>query len=96
MPRIHAEPERPWTVALLAQRVSMLLSSFAGRFRELVAETPLDHLTQWRMVRAANMLLANRPMKLAAIVSAVGYESASSFGKVFGRVMGCRRGIRHR
>jgi len=85
---IHAEPERPWTVALLAQRVSMSRSSFAERFRELVGETPLDHLTQWRMVKAANMLLANHPMKLAAIASVVGYESASSFGKVFSRVMG--------
>ena len=85
--QIHAEPELPWTVALLAQRVSMSRSSFAERFRELVGETPLDHLTQWRMVRAANMLLANRPMKLAAIASAVGYESESSFGKAFSRVM---------
>jgi AraC-like DNA-binding protein len=90
--QIHAEPERPWTVALLAQRVSMSRSSFAERFRGLVGETPLDHLTQWRVVRAANMMLANRPMKLAAIASAVGYESASSFGKVFGRVMGMSPG----
>jgi AraC-like DNA-binding protein len=90
--QIHAEPERRWTIALLAQRVSMSRSSFAKRFRELVGETPLAHLTQWRMVRAANMMLANRPMKLAAIASAVGYESASSFGKVFSRVMGMSPG----
>ena len=90
--QIHAEPERPWTVALLAQRVSMSRSSFAERFRELVGETPLDHLTQWRMARAANMLLANRPLKLAAIASAVGYESETSFGKVFNRVMGISPG----
>jgi AraC-like DNA-binding protein len=90
--RMHAEPERPWTVAVLARTVSMSRSAFAERFRELVGETPLDHLTQWRMVRAANMLLANRPMKLAAIASAVGYESESSFGKVFSRIMGISPG----
>jgi AraC-like DNA-binding protein len=90
--QMHAEPERSWTIATLARSVSMSRSSFAERFRELVGETPLDHLTQWRMVRAANMLLANRPMKLAAIASAVGYESASSFGKVFNRVMGTSPG----
>jgi AraC-like DNA-binding protein len=90
--RIHAEPGRPWTIAMLAQSVSMSRSSFAERFRELVGETPLDHLTQWRMVRAANMMLANRPMKVAAIASAVGYESESSFGKVFSRVMGMSPG----
>ncbi len=90
--QMHTEPERPWTIALLAQRVSMSRSSFAERFRELVGKTPLDHLTQWRMIRAANMLLANRPMKLAAIASAVGYESASSFAKVFSRIMGATPG----
>jgi transcriptional regulator GlxA family with amidase domain len=85
---MHAAPERPWTVAVLARTVSMSRSTFAERFRELVGETPLDHLTQWRMVRAANMLLAGRPMKMAAIAPAVGYQSESSFGKVFNRVMG--------
>ena len=90
--QIHAEPGRAWTVIDLARTVSMSRSSFADRFRELVGETPLDHLTQWRMVRAANMMRANRPMKLAAIASAVGYESESSFGKVFRRVMGMSPG----
>ena len=64
----------------------------AKQLRELVGETPLDHLTQWRMVKAANMMRAQRPMKLAAIASAVGYESESSFGKVFRRVMGMSPG----
>src|SRR6266478_3658773 len=90
--QMHAEPGRPWTVAGLARTVSMSRSAFADRFRELVGETPLDHLTRWRMVRAANMMRANRPMKLAAIASAVGYESESSFGKTFRRVMGISPG----
>jgi AraC-like DNA-binding protein len=89
---MHAEPAKPWTVIELARSVSMSRSSFAERFRELVGETPLDHLTQWRMVRAANMIRANHPMKLAAISSAVGYESESSFGKAFRRVMGMTPG----
>ncbi|WP_437563303.1 helix-turn-helix domain-containing protein [Sorangium sp. So ce542] len=44
------------------------------------------------MVRAASMIRENRPMKLAAIAAAVGYESESSFGKVFRRVMGVSPG----
>jgi len=79
-------------VAELARSVSMSRSAFATRFRELVGETPLDHLTQWRMVRAASMMRESRPMKLAAIASAVGYESESSFGKVFRRVIGISPG----
>jgi AraC-like DNA-binding protein len=85
---MHAEPGRAWTVPGLARRVSMSRSAFAARFRALVGETPLDHLTQWRMVRAANLLREKRSMKMAAIAAAVGYESESSFGKVFRRVMG--------
>jgi AraC-like DNA-binding protein len=85
---MHAEPARPWTVPQLARRVSMSRSAFAARFRQLVGETPLDHLTQWRMVRAASMIREKRPAKMSAIASAVGYESESSFGKAFRRVIG--------
>jgi AraC-like DNA-binding protein len=86
--RMHAEPEREWTVVDLARSVSMSRSSFAAQFRQLVGESPLDHLTQWRMARAANMMRATRPIKLAAIASAVGYKSESAFAKAFRRVMG--------
>jgi AraC-like DNA-binding protein len=90
--QMHAEPARLWTVVELARRVSMSRSSFAERFKQLVGETPLDHLTQWRMVRAANMMSAMRPIKFAEIASAVGYDSESSFGKAFSRVMGVSPG----
>jgi len=58
----------------------------------LLGDTPLHHLTQWRMVRAASLMRENRPFALAAIASAVGYESESAFGKVFQRVMGMSPG----
>lgn len=45
-----------------------------------------------RVLLAANLMCANRPMKLAAIASAVGYESESSLGKTFRRVMGMSPG----
>jgi len=90
--RMYTEPERAWTIPELARCVSMSRSAFASRFRELVGETPLDHLTQWRMVRAASMLRENRSLTLAAIAYAVGYEAESAFGKVFRRVMGVSPG----
>ena len=90
--RMHAEPGRPWTVPSLADAVAMSRSAFAARFRALVGETPLDHLTQWRMVRAAAMIRERRPQKLAAIAAAVGYESESAFCKTFRRVMGTSPG----
>jgi AraC-like DNA-binding protein len=89
---MHAEPGHGWTVPELARGVSMSRSAFAARFRELVGETPLNYLTQWRMVRAASMLREGRPIKLAAIAAAVGYDSESSFGKAFRRIMGISPG----
>jgi AraC-like DNA-binding protein len=89
---MHAEPGRAWTVPMLARNVSMSRSAFAARFTALVGQTPMEHLTQWRMVRAASMMRQNQPPKMAAIAAAVGYESESSFGKVFRRVMGVSPG----
>lgn len=85
---MHTQPGRAWTVPDLARGVSMSRSAFAARFKELVGTTPLDHLTQWRMVRAAGMMREGRPLKVAAVASAVGYESESAFSKVFRRVIG--------
>lgn len=84
---MHSNPSQNWTVPTLARAVSMSRSAFAERFRRLVGETPLDHLTQWRMVRAAAMLREQSPIKMVAVAAAVGYDSESSFGKAFKRVM---------
>jgi AraC-like DNA-binding protein len=89
---MHAEPRRSWTVPALAKGASMSRSAFADRFRKLVGETPLDHLTQWRMVRAAAMLRGQPSVKLSAVADSVGYESESAFGKAFKRVMGTSPG----
>ena len=75
-------------VPALARCVAMSCSAFAERFKDLVGETPLDHLTQSRMVRAAGMILSAKTKRFAEIASAVGYDSESSFGKAFRRVMG--------
>jgi transcriptional regulator GlxA family with amidase domain len=69
---MHLQPGHWWTVQTLARRVSMSRSAFAARFRALIGETPLEHFTQWRMVRAASMMQESRPVKLAAIAVAVG------------------------
>lgn len=79
---MHTEPGHPWTVPELARAVSMFRSAFAARFKALVGRTPLDHVTEWRMVRAAGMMREGRHLKLAAVAAAVGYESESAFGTV--------------
>jgi AraC family transcriptional regulator, alkane utilization regulator len=88
---IHQQPAHAWTVALLAQRVGMSRSTFAGRFRELIGEAPLHYVTRWRMRKAAGLLLDGRTT-LAEIADRVGYESEAAFSKTFKRWMGSAPG----
>ena len=85
---MHNDPGYPWTLQSLAERVGMSRSVFALRFRETVGATPMEYLTRWRMLLAADRL-KNSPDGLSAIAQSLGYESDSAFGKAFRRVMGC-------
>ncbi len=85
---MHNDPGHPWTLQSLAERVGMSRSVFALRFRETVGATPMEYLTRWRMLLAADRL-ENSSDGLSAIAQSLGYESESAFGKAFRRVMGC-------
>lgn len=85
---LHGDPARKWTLQDLAGVAAMSRSSFALRFRERVGESPIDYLTRWRMLLAANRLLTTRE-GIAVIAPAVGYDSESAFSTAFKRVMGC-------
>jgi AraC-like DNA-binding protein len=85
---MHNDPGFPWTLQSLAECVGMSRSIFALRFREIVGATPMEYLTRWRMLLAAERL-KNSAEGLSAIAQSLGYESESAFGKAFRRVMGC-------
>ncbi len=85
---MHNDPGYSWTLQSLAERVGMSRSIFALRFRETVGATPMEYLTRWRMLLAADRL-KNSSDGLSAIAQSLGYESESAFGKAFRRVMGC-------
>jgi AraC-like DNA-binding protein len=85
---MHNDPGLPWTLQSLAERVGMSRSVFALRFRETVGATPMEYLTRWRMLLAAERL-KNSSDGLSGIAQSLGYESESAFGKAFRRVMGC-------
>jgi AraC-like DNA-binding protein len=84
---MHNDPRYPWTLQSLAARVGMSRSVFALRFRQTVGVTPMEYLTRWRMLLAADRL-KNSSDGLSAIAQSLGYESESAFGKAFHRVMG--------
>jgi transcriptional regulator GlxA family with amidase domain len=87
MKSMHEDVEKPWTVESLAAACGMSRSAFAAKFKELVGETPLEYLTNWRMHKAT-ALLRKGDKKLFDVAKAVGYDSDATFSKAFKRVFG--------
>ena len=84
---MHDRVENPWTVETLAAAAGMSRSAFALRFKELLGETPLEYLTNWRMYKATG-LLQEDDRKLFEVAKSVGYDSDAAFSKAFKRVLG--------
>jgi AraC-like DNA-binding protein len=81
----------PWTVESLAEAAGMSRTAFAVRFKELLGQTPLEYVTEWRMQKAMQ-LLQRRDKKLIDVARSVGYESDAAFSKAFKRVVGANPG----
>jgi AraC-like DNA-binding protein len=88
---IHDRVNAPWTVESLAEAAGMSRSAFAARFKELLGQTPLEYVTEWRMQKAMQ-LLQQRDKKLVDVARSVGYESDAAFSKAFKRVVGANPG----
>ena len=88
---IHDNVNTPWTVESLAGAAGMSRSAFAARFKELLGQTPLEYVTEWRMQKAMQ-LLEQRDKKLIDVARSVGYESDAAFSKAFKRVVGANPG----
>lgn len=84
---MHSQPDHSWSVETLARAVAMSRSRFAERFHEIVGQSPLDYLTQWRMYVAAGQLTDGR-VGLAVLARKVGYTSEVAFSKAFKRWAG--------
>jgi len=88
---IRDHPDRAWTVPQLAAAVSMSRSAFAERFRAATGETPMQHLTRYRMSRAAEYLRATKA-GVREIARMTGYDSEVSVTKAFKRQFGISPG----
>jgi AraC-like DNA-binding protein len=88
---LHARPAHPWTLPELAKEAGSSRSDVSRRFTDLVGESPMQYLTQWRMQVAAN-LLTQSGAKVAVIASDVGYESEAAFSRAFKKATGLAPG----
>ena len=84
---MHQDMAKPWTVDALASQAKLSRSAFAQRFRARVGQAPLEYLTRWRMVKAAQLLRQER-LSLGQVAAQVGYESEAAFSKAFKRQIG--------
>jgi AraC-like DNA-binding protein len=85
---MHGDPSYRWTLQALAERACMSRSAFASKFKETVGVSPLEYLTRWRMLLAADRLETSVE-PISTIAQALGYESESAFSTAFRRSMGC-------
>lgn len=84
---LHTRPAHAWTLEQLAHAADTSRSVLAERFQELVGSSPMQYLTQWRMLLAANLLCrSNAP--LSRIAENVGYQTDTAFSRAFRREFG--------
>jgi AraC-like DNA-binding protein len=92
---MHRHPEYPWSVAGLADEAALSRSAFSARFSEMVGQSAMNYLTNWRLSLATS-LLEDTDLTLAEIAERVGYGSEPAFGRAFKRVFGIAPGQRRR
>ena len=84
---LHKSPAHAWTLEELARTANTSRSVLAERFQQLVGSSPMQYLTQWRMLLASNLLVrSNAP--LASIAQDVGYQTDTAFSRAFRREYG--------
>lgn len=83
---VHEAPGESWTLQTMARAANMSRSAFASRFRDVVGQTPVDYLTEWRLTIAQGDLRAGTPV--STVAAELGYTSASAFSRAFAQRLG--------
>ncbi|RYF43557.1 MAG: AraC family transcriptional regulator [Comamonadaceae bacterium] len=84
---LHSRPAHPWTLEELARTAGTSRSVLAERFQQLVGTAPMQYLTQWRMLLAANLLRGSQA-PLTQVAQDVGYQTDTAFSRAFRREFG--------
>jgi AraC-like DNA-binding protein len=84
---LHSRPAHPWTLEELARVAGASRSVLAERFQRLMGASPMQYLTQWRMLLAAGRLRHSN-LPLTGIALDVGYQTDTAFIRAFRREFG--------
>jgi len=83
----HKAPAEAWTVESLAHCAGMSRTGFAVRFQDMMAMTPMEYVTGWRMEIAKTVL--KRPgTSLTDAAEHAGYASDAAFSRAFKKSSG--------
>jgi transcriptional regulator GlxA family with amidase domain len=85
MDTIHDEPERPYSVADLAEVAGVSVRSLQEGFRQHVGRTPMGYLQEIRLERARQSLRAADPTRVtvAAVAHRWGFAHLGRFASVY-------------
>jgi AraC family transcriptional regulator, activator of mtrCDE len=84
---MHKKPGTEWTLPLLSEIAGMSRTAFSEKFSQLVGQTPVAYLAEYRMQEAERLMLdPNNSVK--KIAEDLGYGTEASFRKAFKRVTG--------
>jgi AraC-like DNA-binding protein len=84
---IHADPERDWTVPMLAELMGASRSRFAEAFTRTLGESPAKYVAKVKMFQARRWI-SQEGMRVAVVANRLGYDSEASFSRAFKRVIG--------
>ncbi|WP_423821175.1 AraC family transcriptional regulator [Salinisphaera sp. SPP-AMP-43] len=83
--RIHADYAAPLSVDQLARDAHMSVATFHAHFKSATETSPLQYIKMVRL-HQARLLMFRDDMTAATAAVAVGYQSASQFGREFKRL----------
>jgi AraC-like DNA-binding protein len=78
---VHEAPGGAWSLERMADCAGMSRTVFANAFRDVVGQTPMEYLTDWRILLAQSRLREGQSIKVMA--DALGYANPSALSRAF-------------
>jgi len=86
MVAIHDAPGESWSLERMAKCAGMSRTAFANTYGEIVGQTPIDYLSDWRMALAQSRLREGQSIKILA--EELGYANPSALSRAFAAKVG--------
>ena len=83
---IHENPQKSWTIDDFTQIAGMSRSSFMAEFANVMGETPMNYLKNWRLSMAHSAL--TRGARVSETARRVGYSGPEAFSRAFSKSFG--------